>query len=195
MNNLLIDADESKSEVEEKFYSQAEETLKTRYKGQHLDYAEKMRLYNMYSLSKTKIDDICKAYSVSNSTMNRIIKEFENWKDSSNLMTSVRWKTVIKYPSVQKLIKEYIEKESSWFTSIDVRNYVKKSIGISVSLHQIRRHLKTIHNLSFKKGSSRPISLNTERIALLKQLFWIKLSKELEGVKVLVNLDESSISK
>ena len=118
MNPFLIDADESKSEVKEQFYSHTEETLKTRNKGQHLDFAEKMRLYNMYSLSKTKIDDICKAYSVSNSTMNRIIKEFENWKDSSNLLTSVRLKTVIKYPSIQKLIKEYIEKESSWFNQL-----------------------------------------------------------------------------
>ena len=136
-----------------------------------MNYSEKLRLYNMYSLSKTKIDDKSKSYSVNNSTMNRIIKEFENWKDSLNLMTSERWKTVIKYQSVQKLIKEYIEKESSWFTSIDVRNYVKKSIGISISLYQIRWHLKTIHNLSFKKGSIRPLSLNTEKIALLKQLF------------------------
>ena len=57
MNPLLIDADESNSEVEEQLYSQAEETLKTRNKLQHLDYAEKLRLYNMYYLSKTKIDD------------------------------------------------------------------------------------------------------------------------------------------
>ena len=90
MNPLLIYEDELKSEVEEQFYSQAEETLKPRNKGQHLDYAEKMRLYNMYFLSKAKIDEICKAYSARNSTMNIIIKEFKNCKDLLNLMTSVR---------------------------------------------------------------------------------------------------------
>ena len=148
----------------------------------------------MYSLSKIKIDDICKSYLVSSSTMHRIIKEFDNWTDSMALMASVRCKKIIHYPSVQKWIKEFIEKESSWFTSIEVRDYIQKSIGLIVPLHQVRRHLKHIHNLSFKKGSSRPVNLNTERVALLKQLFWIKLSKELQRVKVLINIDESSIS-
>ena len=127
--------------------------------------------------------------------MHRIIKDFESWKTSFALMTSVRWKKMINYPSVQKWIKEYIERESAWFTSLDVRNYVKEKIGVSVPPHQIRLHLKTVHNLSFKKGSSRPINSNTERITLLKQLYRIKLSKELQEVKILVNMNESTISK
>ena len=143
----------------------------------------------MHSLSKLKINDICQNCLVNSSNMHRIIKNFESWNTSFTLMTSVRWMKVINYPSVQKWIKEYIERESGWFTSLDIRNYVKKKLGVSVSSHQIRLHLKITNNLSFKKGSSLPIKSNTEKITLFK------LSKELQEVKILINMDERKISK
>ena len=62
---MLIDTDEYKSVIDDHFYSHPEETLKDRSKGQYLDFAEKLKLYNMHSLSKLKIDDICQNYLVS----------------------------------------------------------------------------------------------------------------------------------
>ena len=77
-NIFLIDTDESKATIDDQFYSHPEETLKNRNKGQHLDFAEKLKLYNMHSLSKLKIDDILQNCFVNSSTMHIIIKDFES---------------------------------------------------------------------------------------------------------------------
>ena len=65
---------------------------------------------------------------------------------------------------------------------------------MGLPLHQIRQSLKYNHNLSYKKARSRPIKLNKEKLFLLGQLFWIKLVKELENIRILINLDEWAIS-
>ena len=43
--------------VDDHFYSQSEETLKNRRKGQHLDFAEK-KIYRMNTIENIKIYDI-----------------------------------------------------------------------------------------------------------------------------------------
>ena len=109
-------------------------------------------------------------------------------------MKSIKWKRQINYPGVQKWIKEYIANESGWFTAADLRSHIFDKVGIEIPLHQIRNQLKLVHNLSYKKGSSRPVTIDTKRINIQKQLFCLKLSKELQNIELLVNLDESSIS-
>ena len=66
---------------------------------------------------------------------------------------------------------------------------------VAIPLHQIRHHLKQVHNLSYKKGNPRPALLETERIILLKRLFCVKLAQRLFEVRILVNIDESTINK
>ena len=66
---------------------------------------------------------------------------------------------------------------------------------IVIPLQQIRKHLKKKEHLSYKKGSSRPIDLNADRLRLLKILLWVKLAQKLPEIKMLINVDESSFGK
>ena len=50
-------------------------------------------------------------------------------------------------------------------------------------------------HLSNKKRSTSPISLNAQNLVLMKQLFWIKLAKQIKDVKMLINIYESWFSR
>ena len=193
----LLDIDDEESELikDSQFYTQPEDTLRIRGKGEHLDFAEKLLIYHHHIIDKLTPNEISRECNVSISTVNRIIACFESWFNKMSVLSLIRYKKAINYPAVQAWIKKYVEKEFGWFTSIDVRSYVEDQLSIILSLHHIRKYLKLCHNLSFKKGRSRPILLNRRKLVLWKQLFWIKLAKELHNLKILINLDESTISK
>ena len=91
-------------------------------------------------------------------------------------------------------MKEFIDNTSECFTSVNVNSYIKEKLCIDLPLHHIRQSLKYDHNLCYKMGRNRPIKLNQEKLVLLTQLFWIKLVKELENIRILINLDEWTIS-
>ena len=63
-------------------------------------------------------------------------------------MNLIWWKKQINYPGVQKCIKEFINKESGWFTAV-LKPHIIDKVGIKVPLHQIRSQLNIVHNLSF----------------------------------------------
>ena len=48
---------------------------------------------------------------------------------------------------------------------------------------------------SFKRSTPRPTSLNMERIDLWKALFSIKIAKEMDKFDIIINIDESTLSK
>ena len=81
------------------------------------------------------------------------------------------------------------------FTSEDVRIYIKRKLSVLIPVHQIRRNLKTNEHLSFKKGSLRPLSLDSKKLELRKQLFWVLLAHRLSEIKIQINIDESSFSR
>ena len=193
----LLDIDDEELELikDSQFYAQPEDTLRIRGKREYLDFAEKLLIYHHNIIDKLTPNEISRECNVSISIVNRIIACFESWANKMSVLSSIRCKKTINYPAVQAWIKKYIEKEFGWFTSIDVRSYVKDQLSIILPLHQVRNHLKLCHNLSVKKGRSRSIQLNKRKLMLLKQLLWIKLTKELHNVKILINLDESTISK
>ena len=86
-------------------------------------------------------------------------------------------------------------KQTGCFTAEHVKTHIMNKYRVAIRLHQIRHHFKHIHNLSYKKGNPRPALLDTERIKLLIRLFCAKLAQRLTEVRILVNIDESTISK
>ena len=154
-----------------------------------------MRIYHLHILNSMEAWEISAEFNMSISTIRRIIACFGKCWSIMTIFKSIRCKRSINYPAVQKLIKEFVDNNTECFTSADVSSYVHEKLWINIPLHQIRRHLHDEHNLSFKKRRFRPIKLNQKKLSLLKQLFWVKLAKELKNIKVLVNLDECTISK
>ena len=78
---FIIEEEESIiSASENQFYSWSAETLRRRVKGQHLDYSEKARIYGLYLIDSLDLWDISNMYAISMSIINKIIKEFKNWK-------------------------------------------------------------------------------------------------------------------
>ena len=131
---------------------------------------------------------------LSKSTTERVIKDFENSYRMLNIFPSIQWKRAISYPMVQDCIKDYIQDRFECFIDVDLKSHIKSKLNIGILVHQIRFHLKSDCNLSYKRGASCPIKLDTKREALLKQLFYLKLSKKLQDTKLLINLDEITIS-
>ena len=55
--------------------------------------------------------------------------------------------------------------------------------------------MKTSLNLNYKKGNKRPLNLDKERHNLLQQLYAVMLAKQLPNIKLLLNIDESTINR
>ena len=144
----------------------------------------------MNSIDELSTDEICSRVLKSKSIVEIVIKDFENSHRMLNILPSIRWKRAIRYPVVQ----DYIQDKLECFTTVDLKSHIKSKLNIDMPVHQVRFHLKSACNLSYKRGASRPIKLDAKREALLKQLFCLKLSKKLQDTKLLINLDEITIS-
>ena len=166
------------------FYPIPEETLSSRTKGRHLDFSENLRIYHINSIDELSTEEICSRVLISKSTVERVIKDFENSHRMLSIFPSIRWKRAIRYPVVQDCIKDYIQDRLECFTAVDLKSHIKSKRNIDIPVHQIRFHLKSACNLSYKRGASRPIKLDAKREALLKQLFCLKLAKRLQDTKL-----------
>ena len=89
-----------------------------------------MLIFHHHIIDKLTPNKISRECNVSISTVNRIIVYFESWANKMSVLSSIRCKKTINYPAVQAWIKKYVEKEFGWFTSIDVRSYVKDQLFI-----------------------------------------------------------------
>ena len=142
-----------------------------RSKCAHLTYEQKLLIYKCYQYEKSTLSQIWQKFGVSFSTTRRIIKQFSSNIRRQEVLSKIRWKKNIDSYIVTEWISDFVRKQTGWFDSIDVQRYIKSKLLILIPLHQIRKHLKRKEHLSFKKGNSRPATLNTERLKLLKSLF------------------------
>ena len=96
---------------------------------------------------------------------------------------------------VKQWISNSVSNQTEWFTAADVQGQIRDRLLVSVPLHQIRKHLKSNEGQSYKKGNLRPLNLDMIRVELLRRLFWVRIAKSISGIKMLVNIDESSVTK
>ena len=103
----LSDIDDEELELikDSQFYTQLEDTLRIRGKGEHLNFAEKMPIYHHHIIDKLTSNEISRECNVSISTVNRIIACFESWANKMSVLSSIRCKKAINYPAVQAWIK------------------------------------------------------------------------------------------
>ena len=75
-----------------------------------------------------------------------------------------------------------------------IRSNVLKNLGVDLPWHQVRKHLKETKKLSYKKGSTRRIDLDRNRLSYLRILYSIRLAKQLKEQILLINIDEVSFA-
>ena len=173
----------------------AAQTLMNRPKGAYLTYNERLWIYKSFRYEGCSLSKICQRYGVSISTAKRIIKQFSSNIRRSEIYSKIRCKKAIFSSTVMDWISEYVKSISWRFTSLHVRRHILKNLSIPIPRHQICKHLKHNERLSYKKGSARPYTLDIKKLKLTKQLFWVKLAQSLPSIKILINLDESTVSK
>ena len=194
---LRISSNDSDSRFQEEntFLQNPFTSLMNRKKFEHLTFAQKNWIYWWHESEGKSINQLSQLTETSTSTIRRIIEEFRSNIKRSEIYTNIRWRKSIKSRAVSKWISKFASDQTGCFTSADVQRHVKNQLLIWVPLHQIRKHLKEKDRLSYKKGNPRPINLDVSRVKLLKQLFWIRIAKKVSNIRMLINIDESSITK
>ena len=178
-----------------KIFWNPEHSLMSRMKNEHLTYEQKLYIYKLHRYERKEVRDICQIFGVSISTVKRIIRQFSSNTWRKDIFKGIRWRKMISSPLISDWISEFVKAKTGNFISQDVRVCIQEKLAVLIPLHQIRKHLKKKEHLSYKKGSSRPISLNVERLKLMKQLFWVKLAYQLNKIKILLNIDESVFNR
>ena len=75
-----------------------------------------------------------------------------------------------------------------------IRSHVKKEWNVDIPWHQIRRYLKQSNGLSFKKGSTRRVDLDLNRLSYLRILYSIRFTKQINKEVLMINIDEVNFS-
>ena len=192
INSPYSDSEDQKDNTlfENSFYS-----LMNRSKSSHLTYRQKNWIYTRCITEGKLMNQISQLTGISISTIRRIILDFNSNIDRSRLYKMIRWRRLIQSKTVMQCISKFASEQTGCFTAADVQGHIKDELLVSIPLHQIRKHLKINEKLSYKKGNPRPVNLDTNRRKLLKQLFLIRMANQLSGIKMLINIDESSITK
>ena len=111
------------------------------------------------------------------------------------LQAKTNIKKLLRYEAVKDEIKKYLENTTTPITSRKIQSHIFDQLGINVPLHQITNYLKCSLRMTYKKGNSRPVQVDLRRIDLCKHLFCICFVDKLRGIRVLFNVDETSINK
>ena len=96
---------------------------------------------------------------------------------------------------VKKAASSYILCQEEPFRSHDVWRRIYNLFNIGIEAKTMSKFMKTQLGFSFKRITSRPQSLDVQRQYCLKILFAIALTKRIKDVKLLINVDESTLSR
>ena len=144
-----------------------DKTLIDRLKHTHLTYEQKLLIYRVYwyeDRTRSQYFNRMKDHKAIRLNIRR-----------QELYSEIRWRKNIDFYILAEWISDFVRQKTGWFDLIHLQRHIKTKLLIVIPLHQIRKYLKKKEHLSYKKGSSRPIDLNVERLRLLKILFWIRL--------------------
>ena len=94
-----------------------------------------------------------------------------------------------------KLIGEFIFNVKHTVTAKEITNYINLILDTTYSVKFIRGFMKKKVNISYKKVKSRQISINMNKIKMIRNLFAVKFSQFILKDTLLINNDESSINR
>ena len=141
-----------------------------RTKSAHLIYNQKFYIFNCYRGDESP-SRIWQRTGISISTAKMILRDFITKANRMKIYAKVRRWKMIELTPISKWIFDYVHKRIWCLTAESVQEHIIKNYSIIFPLHQIRKNLKQVHGLSFKKRNPLPVSWGKVRIKLLKQLF------------------------
>ena len=121
------------------------------------------------------------------------------WKGRQNyLITKIAWKLISSKTETKSInliletIKSDIKPPTYPVTIHNIQQFVLDKIGISVNKRKIKAYLKDSINYSYKKGSTRSITLKLNSCQIQKSVFSSRMFRNIYNNKLIVNIDESS---
>ena len=139
------------------------------------------------------IKEIKEIYQISQSTINRIVKDFRSNKNINNGRSNIKSR-YIQNNSLWRVVLLFAKNSSNAFTWRDVKEYILNKHGIWIDTSIIRRILIDKLDYSYKRCSSRPLALDHKIAKLKKVLFALKLLNIINGSSIIVNVDEAILS-
>ena len=160
---IEIDEDDRNSGSKENFIKSSHTTLMEWTKHQRLANHEKFHIFSRYIREGIWAKQLCYEYSVSITTIWKIIKDF-NYKSICWNESEARTRRNLKASSkLTEIVSEFHERSNQPYLAKDVVKSISNIYGVKIPLHIIKCTMSKILNLSFKKGKSMPISVNLER--------------------------------
>ena len=92
-------------------------------------------------------------------------------------------------------MQEFLEHQVTQFNTSDVGKFVKKNLGYSYPLQKILNTMKQEFSLSYKWINSRLSNIDLDKLQLTWILFNMRVSKLVDSDILLINIDESSLTK
>ena len=165
-----------------------------RYKHKHLTFDQKMYVYKRIKEGE-EISHISNRIGIALSTAKKIIRTIQAYPSKNKIFTSIRCKKRIYQQAVKNWIADNVRAQKNWFNTSDFQDFIKNKLLVHIPISQITENLKSRHRLSFKKGTSRLVELDTIKIKLLKILYCWKKTKQIENIKLLITMINQQLTK
>ena len=138
-------------------------------------------------ISRSKIsENLCIPYS----TVNSVIRNFENDPSRAKYWFSSTFATISKSKLIRNTINKFIQSYDKPFTSNQIIRYIKELTGADISRLELISYMKNFLKMSYKRVSSRPIQANSKRNMLLKSIFLLEFANIVNKQFIFVNIDE-----
>ena len=168
--------------------------INTRPKNQKLSFLERKWLFDKLDYEWISVKELSKTFSISKGALSRI--KHDHRLSSKPVGTqSIFWLSQNEEGAVVECIKEFLGRNIYQFNANDVYNHVQINLGINLPIHKIRNILRENFYLSYKRINSRSCFINVRRLKLARMLFSIRLLSTIYQSILLINIDETLITK
>ena len=173
----------------------AEDSLQKKQKGCRVSYHERIYLFEQMVKGESSFAWIAYKYNLSLGTLYNIRREFEAPIPGLPLGKPITDRNLVESSVIQNLVRNFLCTFKTPWTSKDIWDYILRTTGTVIHERTIRKILKEVLGMRYKKGLARLINFNEEYQIRIKQWFSIKLWKVIGRFELLINIDESSFSR
>ena len=133
-------------------------------------------------------------FKLSSSTVHNLLKEFRNANYSGRRSLNKHASKLLQSELIKKRIQTYLADSTNPFWIEDLIKHVAKVNGAHLQYHLLNNYMKNNLNLSYKKGASRPWTLNLNRQKPLKELYAVQLIHMMKSRRDIIKIDESCLN-
>ena len=99
------------------------------------------------------------------------------------------------YRKIWDIIQTFLSSSTIPKILKEIEEQIYKCSNVRVPIHLIRQYIKEKLGMSYKIGKSRTMLFDTERNMLIKWNFTVRIAQIIEGIDLIVNIDEVSFSR